>query len=277
MPSFRRGWKILKNEGAKTFAYRVYNYIIGRSISRVIETVQYYYLSAGSGRDCPICGFSGRQFSSTPMGDIQCPNCRSLPRQRILWMYLQNETDVLTNKNRVLEFSPRYGLKKEFSIRDNIQYTSVDISSSDVDVHVDISNLPFVSGSFDVIVCSHVLEHVRDDQSAIDELHRVLNENGELFVMVPKDKGRSQTYENPNATTREERLQHFGHPNHERIYGRDFPDRLSQSGFHVNVITYPAVLDTDVVETRGLRLFEKDMEHYRTEVEFDDIHVCVKD
>jgi SAM-dependent methyltransferase len=49
----------------------------------------------------------------------------------------------------------------------------------------DITRLPFRDGTFDKIICSEVLEHVRDDMSAIRELARVLKDEGILAISVP--------------------------------------------------------------------------------------------
>ena len=50
----------------------------------------------------------------------------------------------------------------------------------------DITNLPFSDGSFDVVICSEVLEHIEDNQTAVAELVRVLKPGGDLVVTVPR-------------------------------------------------------------------------------------------
>jgi 2-polyprenyl-3-methyl-5-hydroxy-6-metoxy-1,4-benzoquinol methylase len=50
----------------------------------------------------------------------------------------------------------------------------------------DAVRLPFADGSFDVVVCSEVLEHLPDYREAIDELDRVLAPGGTLAVSVPR-------------------------------------------------------------------------------------------
>jgi SAM-dependent methyltransferase len=45
--------------------------------------------------------------------------------------------------------------------------------------------LPFAARSFDLVICHNSLEHFADVQSAIDEIARVLKENGRLFISVP--------------------------------------------------------------------------------------------
>lgn len=48
-------------------------------------------------------------------------------------------------------------------------------------------NLPFVTGAFDVVLCSHVIEHIPELAPALAELHRVLRPGGLLIVGVPNE------------------------------------------------------------------------------------------
>jgi ubiquinone/menaquinone biosynthesis C-methylase UbiE len=45
--------------------------------------------------------------------------------------------------------------------------------------------LPFPDGSFDLVVCTEVLEHVRDVQLLLSEVRRVLEPRGRLAVTTP--------------------------------------------------------------------------------------------
>lgn len=49
----------------------------------------------------------------------------------------------------------------------------------------DATRLPFPDETFDHVIASEVLEHVPNDQGALDELHRVLKPGGVLAVTVP--------------------------------------------------------------------------------------------
>jgi len=48
-----------------------------------------------------------------------------------------------------------------------------------------VTDLSFMDGSFDCVLCSEVLEHVEDDTKAITELRRVLKPGGTLVITVP--------------------------------------------------------------------------------------------
>lgn len=46
-------------------------------------------------------------------------------------------------------------------------------------------SLPYPNDYFDMIICSEVLEHLKDDIRALLELKRILKKNGEIVITVP--------------------------------------------------------------------------------------------
>jgi ubiquinone/menaquinone biosynthesis C-methylase UbiE len=50
------------------------------------------------------------------------------------------------------------------------------------DVVGDVQSLPCEDNSFDIILCTEVLEHVQDPRRAIAEMHRVLRPGGRLVL-----------------------------------------------------------------------------------------------
>ena len=46
-------------------------------------------------------------------------------------------------------------------------------------------SLPFPNNSFDLIVCSEVLEHLHEYNDAVREIHRVLKPGGKFYASVP--------------------------------------------------------------------------------------------
>lgn len=101
-------------------------------------------------------------------------------------------------------------------------------------VRMDITQIDFPDNSFDVIYCSHVLEHVVDDRQAMQEFYRVLRPGGWAVLLVPITA--DQTFEDPAIVSPQDRLQMFGQADHVRRYGPDFVDRLKDAGFEVRVI-----------------------------------------
>ena len=56
---------------------------------------------------------------------------------------------------------------------------------SGIDESADVTNLQFASDSFDIVLCISVLEHVKDYQKAISEIHRVLKKGGDVIIVTP--------------------------------------------------------------------------------------------
>ena len=50
----------------------------------------------------------------------------------------------------------------------------------------DVTGLPWIDNAFDTVICSEVLEHIRDHRRAAGEIVRVLKPNGNLVVSVPR-------------------------------------------------------------------------------------------
>ena len=107
-----------------------------------------------------------------------------------------------------------------------IDYLSVDLESPLAMSRMDVTNLDLPDQAFDVVLCSHVLEHVPDDRAAMRELARVLRPDGIAILQTPWDPDLAVTDEDPSITDVAEREQRFGQSDHSRMYGRDLLDRL---------------------------------------------------
>lgn len=49
--------------------------------------------------------------------------------------------------------------------------------------------LPFASGTFDLVLCHHSLEHIAGPEEALREITRVLKPDGRLYIAVPNGYG----------------------------------------------------------------------------------------
>jgi len=68
------------------------------------------------------------------------------------------------------------------------EYINIDFKSAKgVNMILDLNKnvLPFEDNSVDEILCSHVLEHLVDPYSFMEECHRVLKEGGIICVKLP--------------------------------------------------------------------------------------------
>ena len=112
-------------------------------------------------------------------------------------------------------------------------YLTADLFNPRAMVKMDITDIQYDDETFDVVYCSHVLEHVPDDRKAMRELRRVLKSDGWAVLLVPITA--DETFEDPSVTDPAERLRLFGQEDHVRRYGPDYRQRLEESGFKVTV------------------------------------------
>ncbi|HEU5113607.1 MAG TPA: methyltransferase domain-containing protein [Acidimicrobiia bacterium] len=149
-----------------------------------------------------------------------------------MWLLLNNDTDFFDGRaKKVLHFAPERCLEPLLRQRLGAGYRTADLAREDVDLRLDVTDIQFPDESFDVIICSHVLEHVPDDGRAMEELHRILASDGWALVVVPVTK--DKTFEDPTIVDPDERLRVFGQRDHVRRYGPDIADRLRRAGFVV--------------------------------------------
>lgn len=200
----------------------------------------------------PIDGKSFRKFLpygyETQRENVLSPSTLSLERHRLLWLYLQNETDFFTTQKKVLHMAPEQCFLSLFKKQQNLEYTTADLYSPIADVKADICDLPFDDNSFDVVFCNHVLEHIPDDTKAMQELYRVLKPNGMGIFQIPQDLSRATTFEDDSITDQKERAKLFGQYDHVRVYGRDYFDKLRSVGFKVNEVDLTKMVAPELVD-----------------------------
>jgi len=161
-------------------------------------------------------------------------------------------TDLFDGRQKkMLHVAPERQLSRLFQEADYIDYVSGDLSASDAMVKMDVTDIPYSDETFDVIYCSHVLEHVLDDRKAMREFHRVLTNEGWAILQVPVLD--DTTFEDPTITSPEERERLFGQDDHVRRYGADHRDRLAEAGFSVVVDGFVRELSDRTITRCGLR------------------------
>ena len=190
---------------------------------------------------CPVDGRSYRKF--LPYGRIHprpnalCPGSLTLERHRLLWLYLQERTDFFEKPIRLLHVAPEICFVERFERLPRIDYISADLDSPWAQVKMDLHDVPFADNSFDVVLCNHVMEHVRDDMQCMREILRVLKPGGWAIIQSPT-YDLETTYEDPSIVNPKEREQAYGQDDHLRRYGHDYGDRLRQAGFMVTEDDY---------------------------------------
>nr|WP_289847887.1 class I SAM-dependent methyltransferase [Aliiglaciecola lipolytica] len=153
-------------------------------------------------------------------------------------MFLKHQTSLLSDNIKVLHFAPETVLSRKLkSIFSH--YITADLNAKNVDMTIDMTDIPFPDEHFDLIIANHVLEHIPDDKKALNELKRVLKSmSGLAILQVPISLNSEQTYEDFSIDTDEGRLHAFGQEDHVRLYGNDYGDRLKQAGFDVQVFDW---------------------------------------
>ena len=225
-----------------------YYTLLAKNNAKKVRRLYRVLSNIGDNRFCPVCKRSFSKFLPTRLhvvNDAVCPQCESLWRHRLVWLFFEKKTDLFdynTNK-KILHFAPEYCFKKKLKKIFRMSYITADLYDPFVDVKVDITNIPFDSDYFNVLCCSHVLEHVEDDRKAINELYRVLAPGGWALIIVPIEAG--DTYEDFTIRDPEGRLKAFGQGDHVRICGQDYVDRIKEAGFIVSEFTADSLIDKD--------------------------------
>jgi hypothetical protein len=225
-----------------------------KSLARAVRNSVYRIAYRGSKRWCPVCEKHARRFR--PFGvewkreQAMCVHCGALERHRLVRLFLERKTDILTTPGkRFLHIAPE---PCEAYIRRRVGsgYVSADLLDPTVDVRMDVTRIDYPDDSFDVIYCSHVLEHVSDDRLALREFRRVLAPTGCALFLVPMTA--PETFEDATIIDPRDRLLAFGQDDHVRRYGPDFVERLQEAGFEVQVVRDTDVADSREIDVMGL-------------------------
>jgi SAM-dependent methyltransferase len=157
-----------------------------------------------------------------------------LERHRLQYLTLTRVLETLPAvRLRVLHFAPEPFLSDALIERVG-RYETADLYRGGVTHIVDIRALPFEDGSYDLVFASHVLEHVREDRKAIEEVRRILTPEGVAVLPVPIVGSFTVEYPGPNPNesghVRAPGLDYF--ERYREVFSRvelldstDFPDR----------------------------------------------------
>jgi SAM-dependent methyltransferase len=215
---------------------------------------------------CPCCNGTFRQLITAGLNDrpnARCPKCNSFERHRLLWLYLKRKTNLFTDKLRMLHICPEYVFQKTLKSLPNIEYIGAGIAAPFATIEMDITDIDEPDNSYDVILCSHVLEHIPEDGKAMSELFRVLKPGGWAILQVPLNYEREKTFEDFSITSPKERERLFGKDDHVRVYGLDYKARLEKAGFTVKVENYLSELGQGYIQKYCL-------------LNREDIYLCTK-
>jgi SAM-dependent methyltransferase len=187
-------------------------------------------------RECNLCGFTGMfvAFGDPPRWDAECPKCKAKERHRLLGLWMAGNLDEARGKH-VLHFAPEPSVRRLLERRAS-KYVSADIEPKGDSIGLDIEKIDLQSESFDVVVCSHILEHVEHKQ-ALREIWRVLKPRGLAILMFPIVEGWDESYCDPSITAPAGRRLHFGQWDHVRYFGSSVRNDIRWAGFDLAEFT----------------------------------------
>jgi SAM-dependent methyltransferase len=229
---------------------------------KIAKSILYTLASSTYSKQCSVCGkkvksfyplldyyfenarrynypYSADEAETLNYKEYSCPYCGAADRDRLYALYLSRTLNP-QREYKLLDIAPAKSLRNYLKKSKNILYRSADLFDKDVDdTGVDLMNMKnYPKESFDIFICSHVLEHVEDDRKAMKELHRILKGDGFGIAMVPIVLSINAIDEDPGLTDVQERWRRFGQDDHVRLYSREgFKSRLKECGFTVNEIT----------------------------------------
>lgn len=197
---------------------------------RYLITESINYINRNSIKDlsginsCPICKNRNNNFIHLSNQfhfafNSICHWCSSRSRHRGLYFLYKSKFENNKNKIKILHFAPEVVFMKLFENNSLITYHTADLYLKGVVYeNLDIQKVDLPNCTYDYILCNHVLEHVKDDKIAIEEIERILKPDGQALITVPGDfrkkNTRSYKHELPNG--------------HYRDYGFDFVNLLKE-------------------------------------------------
>ena len=181
-------------------------------------------MRSADGLICNICGAA----DLTPRGsrgNMICGGCGSDGRTRLLWLVL-TRARLLQPGLRCLHIAPEAALAQRLHQILGDGYEPVDIDPDRfpfapnirrLDLVTEAAHLP--SATYDLVLHSHVMEHVRGNVTAIlFHLHRALKPDGKQVCCLPVVRDRHYA-EDLGSLPPDEATRRFGQEDHVRIFG----------------------------------------------------------
>lgn len=142
------------------------------------------------------------------------------------------EAEAITRNNLtepVLDIGCGDGTFTEAIIKQGKNITGVDLNQNCLEQaakkgvyqkleQASVYNLPFANNSFNTVICNSVLEHIKQIDTAIEQIYRVLKKEGTLLFTAPSENRRNY-------------LMDRGFKHHHCWSGSQWETRLKEKGF----------------------------------------------
>lgn len=185
--------------------------------------------AVGQPAACNICQWTGASFAGRKHSEsATCPACGSIARDRFLLFCLVERMPPA--RYRVLETSPRLGEHYQRAMARWFDYRASDFDqqSHRTDLKIDLQEIALPTGSVDVLLTPHVLEHLPETDRALDEIHRILTPGGRMYLQVPVLQGATARPATPEF--------HGDNTPVEWRFGPDLTARLRAHGFRTRLL-----------------------------------------
>ncbi|HOU98266.1 MAG TPA: class I SAM-dependent methyltransferase [Bacteroidales bacterium] len=175
-------------------------------------------------------------FETFNVYQYSCSRCGASDRERLIVLFLKQYfdphkilqvLDIGITSKQIESF-----FKKNFA---SSTYLTLDKYNSDANYQLDVENMSEINdNSFDLIICSHVLEHIPNPFNAVNEIYRILKKQGQAIILVPILLSIDKTIENPSYNTDELRWKYYGQNDHLRLFSKkDFLSLIKSVPFEI--------------------------------------------
>lgn len=198
---------------------------------------------------------------------FECPWCSCHDRERHLLLYMR-ATKIMEGLEgkRVLHFAPERHLSRFIGEAGPASYIRCDLYPQSPDIErINMLDIPYNDGSFDLVIANHVLEHVADDLRALSEIRRVLSQGGLAILQTPYSSRLLHTWSDAGIDTDEARLLAYGQEDHVRLYGRDIFERFASTGLVPEIGTHDQLLPGLDSKCLGVNVREPFMLFHRSD------------
>jgi hypothetical protein len=190
------------------------------SLTEILPQAQYDILLQGK-------IYKATNFETFNEQHYFCPICMIPDKGRLIIAFL--ESLKLPDGLSILHLTPETGIQKKldklFAKHNYVSSIFGDYRTLNVDIEKEISL------NFDIIICSHILEHVKNDKLALKNLYNALNPRGIALFLTPLSREIDFTFEDLTIISPIERKKAYGEEDHVRQYGRKDFQELVKSVF----------------------------------------------
>lgn len=120
----------------------------------------------------------------------QIRNIGSIIVDELRLKFVENAFESIGHKKMLLDlgcaqkpFENVYERYTDHSVGTDVIFSPHDLNK--IDIYASGMSLPFKESSFDIVLCTEVLEHVPEPQLLLQESHRVLRPGGVLILTTP--------------------------------------------------------------------------------------------